>query len=60
MTNDNIWLAEQHATMNALQRLIARLEDGGQDGAVKGAGTTTSRGPVPLELTPRWAGGAGG
>ncbi len=35
------------------QRLIARLEDGRQDGAVKGAGTATSRGPVAVELTLR-------
>lgn len=53
MTSDNVWLVEQHATVDALQRLIARLEGRGEGGAIKGAGTATSRGPVPVELTLR-------
>lgn len=57
MTSDNIWLAEQHATVAALQQLITRLDDPAIVGtAVKGAGTTTHRGPVPVDITPRPAG----
>ena len=54
ITPDNIWLAEQHATVAALQRLIARLGDPGvANVSIKGAGTTTSSKPVPLDLIPR-------
>lgn len=53
MTDDNVWLGEQNATATALRNIIARLETIGFSTAVKGAGTRTTPGPVPLELTQR-------
>lgn len=53
MTDDNVWLSEQNATVTTLRNIIARLETIGPATAVKGAGTRTTPGPVPLELTQR-------
>lgn len=52
MTDDNVWLVEQHATIAALRNLITRLETLECGQAAKGAGCSPPRqGPVPIELT---------